>query len=468
MHASDAVPAPATLAPVAQPERIHALDAIRGFALFGIFLMNVEWFTRPIIDLGMGIDPALHGMNYATSWLVYVLVQGKFWTLFSLLFGMGFTVMLGRAEQGGRDFVAPYLRRILGLALFGVAHFIAIWTGDILHNYAIAAVGLLLIVTGNWRVWLGLLSALLSFAVALRSGAFLMGAAFVVYVGVLMWALRRAPATRYAKLGAFLYGLPVLVGLLGAGSMAAFSAHIPPETPEQAQKREEQAKKHEQQHAQEVRLYTQGSFAEAVVYRSERFAKELPKAVGLCFLVLPMFLIGFGFVRAGIVGNLQAHLGLLKRLAAWGIPLGLAMTLASVCLHAPTFTPADDRNPLALVADMLFTGAALPLSLGYFGVVAWLSQTDIGNRLLAPLRPAGQMALSNYIGASLIGTWCFYGYGLGWWGQVSRPGQMLFVVVVFALQVVFSHFWLKTFRYGPLEWLWRCITYWKWQPMLRG
>ncbi|MFT3762634.1 MAG: DUF418 domain-containing protein [Pseudoxanthomonas sp.] len=468
MQASDATPTTAALAPIAQDQRIDALDIVRGFALFGIFLMNVEWFTRPMAELGMGIDPKLHGADYTVSWLVYVLVQGKFWTLFSLLFGMGFAVMLGRAERSGRGFVAPYLRRILGLLLFGVVHFIVVWTGDILHNYAIAAAGLLLIVTRNWRVWLSLLSTVLAVGALLKSGATFVNAAFVLYVGVLMWVLRRGAPGRFVWLGALLYSLPMLAGLLGAGTMAAFSSHMPPETPAQSQKREEQSKKHEARRAEDTRIGTQAPFAEAVAYRAGRFVEDMPKAVGLCFLALPMFLIGFGFVRAGIVGDLLAHLGLLKRLAAWGIPLGLAMTLASVWLHAPTFTPADNRNPAALASMMLFSWASLPLSIGYFSAVAWLAQTQAGGRLLALLRPAGQMALSNYIGASVVGTLCFYGYGLGWWGQVSRPGQMLFVVVVFALQAVFSHFWLKKFRYGPLEWLWRSITYWRRQPLLRA
>lgn len=102
---------------------------------------------------------------------MYVLVQGKFWTLFSPSFGIGFAVMLGRAESRGRAFVTPYLRRILGLMLFGIAHFILIWTGDILHNYAITALALLLVVTRSWKLWLGILLSFAVASIALKSDA---------------------------------------------------------------------------------------------------------------------------------------------------------------------------------------------------------------------------------------------------------------------------------------------------------
>lgn len=468
MLESETSSVPAALTPVAPGERIDALDVIRGFALLGIFLMNVEWFTRPIADLGRGIDPGLSGVDLTVSWLVYVLVQGKFWTLFSLLFGMGFAVMLGRAEQGGRAFVAPYLRRIVGLFLFGSLHFVVIWTGDILHNYAIVAFALLLIVTRNWRIWLAALLSVLVVGALLKSGATFVNAAFLLLTGVLMWALARGPVARYLKWGVALYSLPVLAALVGAGAMYAFPGHMPAEKPEQVQKREEQLRKHEQQRADEVRIMSQGSFGEALQHRAEKYAHDLPNAAGLGFLALPMFLIGFWFVRSGVVRDIRAHQSMFRWLATWTIPLGLAMTLGSVWLHAPVFTPGDNRNPAALASMGLFMWAALPLCIGYFSVVAVLAYTRLGSRLLSPLRPAGQMALSNYIGASLIGTLCFYGYGLGWWGQVSRLGQMGFVVAVFALQLVFSHLWMKKFRFGPLEWLWRSITYWRWQPMLRN
>src|SRR3546814_1950922 len=127
----------AAFAPIDAPRRILALDAIRGFALLGIFLMNVEWFTRPMQELGSGIAPGATGLDHAVAWLVYVFVQGKFWVLFSLLFGMGFAVMSARAGDSA-TFNKAYLRRCAVLLLFGVAHAVLLWPGDILHSYAVA------------------------------------------------------------------------------------------------------------------------------------------------------------------------------------------------------------------------------------------------------------------------------------------------------------------------------------------
>ena len=118
LHASTALPT----SPAMPDARIEALDVVRGFALFGIFLMNIEFFNRPMNGIGEGMPLGLTGTDWLASWFISYFVQGKFWTIFSLLFGMGFAVMLTRAERAGRPFLAPYLRRILGLAVFGAAH----------------------------------------------------------------------------------------------------------------------------------------------------------------------------------------------------------------------------------------------------------------------------------------------------------------------------------------------------------
>ena len=123
-------PSPRPFVPVAESQRIEALDVVRGFALLGIFLMNIEWFNRPVATLNDGMPRGLTGLDWLASWFIAYFVQGKFWTIFSLLFGMGFAVMLTRAERANRSFMAPYLRRILALAVFGTMHFIFIWSGE--------------------------------------------------------------------------------------------------------------------------------------------------------------------------------------------------------------------------------------------------------------------------------------------------------------------------------------------------
>ncbi|HZV63334.1 MAG TPA: DUF418 domain-containing protein, partial [Telluria sp.] len=151
MHTLTDTPPPMELSPVPADKRIEALDVARGFALIGICMMNVEFFNRAMATLGLGMPQGLSGANWLASFFVAYFVTGKFWTIFSFLFGMGFAVMLTRAEAAGRGFLKPYLRRILALAAFGAFHHIFIWAGDILFSYAVAAVFLLLVLYGTWK-----------------------------------------------------------------------------------------------------------------------------------------------------------------------------------------------------------------------------------------------------------------------------------------------------------------------------
>jgi uncharacterized protein len=178
------------LAPLARSERIEALDVIRGFALIGILLMNIEYFNRATNDIGTGLQPGLSGANYWFSWFVQYFVVGKFWTIFSLLFGMGFAVMLTRAEAAQRNFLVPYMRRIGALAVFGALHFILLWAGDILFSYAVGAVALLVVLYGRARDIL--------LAIALLAGAGIASgwewpfviAGCLAFYGVCAWYLR--------------------------------------------------------------------------------------------------------------------------------------------------------------------------------------------------------------------------------------------------------------------------------------
>ena len=139
------------LAPIAASQRIEALDVVRGFAQLGIFLMNIEFFNRTFATFNEGLPRDLTGIDWWAGWFVAYFVQGKFWTIFSLLFGMGFAVMMVRAERAGREFESVYLRRVLALAVFGAAHYIFLWQGDILFSYAIAALMLMIVLYGKTR-----------------------------------------------------------------------------------------------------------------------------------------------------------------------------------------------------------------------------------------------------------------------------------------------------------------------------
>ena len=400
-----------TLTPVSLPERLDNLDVLRGLALLGIALMNVEFFTRPLMDLSGGIAPGARGLDWLADAFVYVFVRGKFWTLFSLLFGMGFAVMLARAQAAGRGFVPVYLRRTAGLLLFGLVHALLVWSGDILVSYALTAL-------------------------------------------VLLAFFRDTPTGRLWKWGTWIWGAITGLMLLGSGAMLAMGDAA--QDPGAA----EGAALVESLRAGEIAAYSGGSYAAATAMRMRYFVHALGNNVFMVPLVLGMFLVGAWLVRSGAMERPSAHLPLFRRLAWSGGIAGLALTALSVAIESNPVAAGGMPSADAMLAMTLHLAGSPLLALAYLAVVVLALQH--GAAWLRALAPAGRMALTNYLGQSVIGTLVFYGYGLGLWGEVSRAWQVLGVVVVFALQLAFSRWWLARFRLGPLEWLWRAFTYWQW------
>lgn len=469
------------LSPVAPGERIATLDVIRGIALLGIFLMNVEFFGRPVADLDGGLAPGAQGLDYWVGWAVHVFVRGKFWTMFSLLFGMGFAVMLARAEQAGRGFLAPYLRRTLALAAFGAMHFILVWSGDILGSYALGAV--LLVLAFHGRPAALLATALGAIGTALMLGLLSgpsgelpwqplagIGTSLLILAGVAA-ALQRWPVSGLRNAGLALYVVPFLLMTLGAAlalarppvpaPAAAPATAAAPAPDAKAQRRAGAVAEAERAIAEEARVMSGGSYAQAVALRAGRYPSHMARDIGFAVIVLGMFLLGAWFVRSGAIVRPEAHLPLFRRLLVFGLPLGLGMSLLSAAIATSHVRGVND------LAFQLASGLALlgnlPACLGYVAAIVLAMRAPWG-RWLSVFGPAGRMALTNYLAQSVVGTLFFYGYGLGHWGMGRAP-QLLFVAVVFAMQLALSRWWLARFRYGPLEWLWRGVTYLRWPSM---
>ncbi|MCA7022682.1 MULTISPECIES: DUF418 domain-containing protein [Stenotrophomonas] len=395
----------ATFQPIAPDERIATLDVLRGLALLGILLMNMEAFVGPLDLSTSGIDPHWQGVDRWADAFVYIFVQGKFFTLFSLLFGAGFAVMAQRAEVAGRDFTRFYLRRSLGLLGIGLVHALLLWSGDILVVYA-----------------------LLSF---------------------LLLAFREAPRAWLPVMGVLAYLAAIgLMLLLGALML------LVPDEVTAAQATHAQAAIEAQRQA-----YGHGTYGQAVLQRLRDFGASLGALLVVGPQVLGMFLIGSWFARSGAIAHPDAHQRLFTWLRRGALPLGLALMLACTW-YQPWLAPG--RFDLRSAA--VYGGSALAGLLMCLGYLAWGVRWSHALRWLAP---AGRMALSNYLGQSLVCTLLFYGYGLGWFEQMGRAWQLLFAVALFAAQVALGRAWLRHFRFGPMEWLWRAITYWRWPPLRR-
>ncbi|AOD15390.1 DUF418 domain-containing protein [Xanthomonas fragariae] len=403
------------LLPIATTERIFVLDVLRGFALLGILLMNIEAFVGPLDLASTGVEPHWHGADRIADALVYVLVQGKFHTLFSLLFGMGFAVMAQRAEQAGRAFFGMYLRRTAGLLVIGLAHALLIWSGDILVAYALLAL-LLLTARTVPTVTLPWFAALV----------YLCAPGLILLYGAAQTVTQADPA----------YAVEWKAAMADAAQQAVANV--------QAQRA----------------AFGSGTYLQATLQRWHDL-REAMTGLGINGpAMLGMFVLGSWFVRSGAIATPERFPRLFATLRYGVLPLGLGAMLVSLALE-PWIDPA--RLDLRLSGAFALSLIAGPLmSLGYAAWVVRLAP------YLAWLAPAGRMALSNYLLQSLLCTWIFYGYGLGYFEQLSRVWQLPFALALFALQAVLSQLWLRWFHFGPMEWLWRSVTYLHLPPMWRG
>lgn len=472
----------ASFSPVAANERITTLDVIRGVALFGILLMNVEFFNRPIGELDIGLPPNITGIDYWAGWFVHVFVRSKFWTMFSLLFGMGFAVMLSRAQAAGRPFLAPYIRRTLALALFGFLHCVFVWNGDILFDYAMGAAFLLLVFHARPKVlfWIALAALV---GAAISGGAALAGydqkiwaaclalGVPVLILGLVAWAIRKWPPNGLRNAGLALFLLPCLGLVIGglatpqlpqaARDRAALADAKTPEEKQEVQKsiaeRTKAIREHDAKVAAERRTQMQGSYADNVAFRLDEWATNAKNHVPFSmFFVLGMFLFGAWFIRSGLMTQPGMHLEFYRKLALFGIPLGIGLSIVAAAIATTHVRGVNDA--LFTFSQGLTLAASVPACLGYVAAIVLLFHSPRFRGWVAPFSAAGRMALTVYITMSIIGTTFFYGYGLGHYG-LGRTWQLPWCIAVFAVLLVLANLWLKKFRYGPLEWLWRAITY---------
>lgn len=396
------------------------LDVIRGFALLGILLMNIEYFQRALQNLMLGFNSDQAGIDYAVAWFSFSFIQGKFYAMFSLLFGLGFIVFMDRALQRGVAAKWLFSRRLLVLLCIGVAHLFLIWGGDILHLYA--AIGLLLLLfvqTPVKRLWRW-------------------GLALYLVPSVLMWLGAVAILTaQQAPDG-------------GAEMMAGFA--------------EDRAKLMADIAKGEI-IYASGGYWDVVQWRIYEW-RALYLGGGIVFfvpMILGLFLIGAALGRANVFADSKAHSGLFSRMMLFGYGVGIPAAL----IWGVFGTEVDMLYPTVRTAALvtLSNVASLALCLAYIGTLVTLYHR--GSRWLLHLAPAGRMALTNYLMQSVVFSLLFYGYGFGLYGDFGRAAITLMALSLYGVQLWFSQWWLLRYRLGPMEWLWRSLTYGKMQPFAR-
>lgn len=468
------------LAPIDESKRIDALDILRGIALIGILLMNIEWFNRPMVNL-IGFDNSLSGTDHAAGWLIRCFVEGKFYKLFALLFGMGFAVMLIRAKEVGRPFGAWFTRRMLALWILGIAHMVFLWSGDILHDYAFAGLMLLVWVNllqkpnfqqyDNTRSYLKLSLIWLFIPIFFSTIAGIGAGIFIDHEKTLAnWEEDQEIATTVAQRTKLPEDALELVesNLLESKELSIESTN---EADESIDTKEESIKdlvteKREIQEKElaETKAFTEGDYWQATSYRLEFLAFMLPFSPLFAFtMLIPIFILGFWFVASKRIVNYQQYMPMYKTMMRVGLPLGIFLNAAGLLLlQQPS---AEISTVIMAVGEMIFFVGQYVLTAGYLGLVICLLNNEKWHARLARFAPMGKMALTNYLMHSLILTTIFYGYAGGQFGQISRGPQVLIVLAIIIFQILLSTWWLNRYRFGPLEWLWRSITYKQLQPM---
>jgi uncharacterized protein len=400
---------PTSATPVTARERIYTLDVIRGFALLGIYIMNMPWFNTSFYAGTDGVDPWPAWYDQWTQTLTDVLFSGKFNSMFSMLFAIGFTIQLERLEaRDPQHAKAIYLRRIFWLFVFGLVHLCVFWNGDVLHIYAV--------------------------------------------FGLVLLALRRAPE----KLLWTLFGLCLVVPLgMSLYRLLTFR-------PEDGAAIVAMAKSWV---ASNDAAYGHGSFAAAVGEHTREAIHtytdpwSLRGMIGFVSQIFATMLLGLVLGRRHFFQDSGEHLPLVRRIQ-W-ISLGAGLAAGAVfSVWENTTTDYVTPSPFRTFAGLCYAVGRILIMMFFVATIVRCVHNDRLRRALQPMATAGRMPLTNYLMQTLIATTIFYGWGFGQWGKVGLAVDLLLSVgIFFAVQVPLSRWWLKRFELGPMEWVWRRLTY---------
>jgi uncharacterized protein len=394
--------------PLPVNERIATLDIVRGFALLGILIMNMPGFSTSFFAEADGSHMWPSLLDQRAEMVRDMLFSGKFNSMFSLLFGIGFTIQLGRLLERRPDrAVAIYTRRLLALLAFGLVHTIVFWNGDVLHIYAILGFALLLLRNVSNRVVYALIGACLLYpAVSGTLRLFVMTPDIVAQRVLLMQAWEASNNLAY-----------------GHGSFLAAAA----------------------EHARETAFFYTDPFM-------------LWGFLGFWVQMTTTMLIGFLIGRNGWMRRIPELMPWVKRLQWWALGVGVVCALVFGILGELNRAPGPSLAKI--VVSITYVLSRLGMMMFYVLTIVRLAQVPVWQKRFAPIAAAGRMPLTNYLMQTLIATTIFYGWGFALWGKVGpAAGLLLAFTIFFIIQVPLSLWWLRRFQYGPMEWLWRLATY---------
>jgi uncharacterized protein len=406
--------------PIAQSERIILLDVLRGFAIFGILMVNMPLMFEPITSMMLGAKTDVSIANKLSEIFIKFFFEGKFYVIFSMLFGYGFWIFINKSSKDGQSIIPVFRRRVFFLLLFGLFHVVFLWAGDILVFYALFGFVLLLFRKVSdrglikWAIWIGLIPTILSIV-----------SAFFIYLGSLH------PEAQAEMTKAFTQSNEAMQGVV----------------------------------SQATEAYTNGNYFDSIKARIIEYQVLLPGVLFFYPMVLGMFLIGVWAARIGVLANYTEHLSFFKKTFWWGLIVG---TLFSIS-YAYTYQNIQPSIPGPLVAlnTASHTIGGFFLGLFYVSAIAFMAAKGKIGWFAKIFAPVGRMALSNYLMHSIISAILFLPFGFGLFGKIALWQGILLTVAIFAIQIPLSRYWLSKFHFGPFEWLWRSLTYLKLQPFVK-
>ncbi len=405
--------------PTKKAQRITAIDTLRGFALLGILVMNIMSFSMP--DAAYS-NPNVYGGNDLLNHLVYCFVHifadQKFMAIFSMLFGASVMLLLSKLKEQGKSGAKIHYVRNVWLLVFGLLHAVFLWDGDILAVYALCSF-------------------------------------------ILFFFRNIKPRVQFI-LGVITFLLPSLVSI-------AISTQLPNLDTQNQQVLVDNFSPSEQEIAKDIAIY-QGPYFwqldfsedETTVVSTAQNLVDIAFVTEAFLRAFGMMLIGMAFYTLDIL-TAKRSASFYKRMMQVGFVIGFPVVLFGLYQYISHDWEASYSLFLGRIPNHI---ATIFIASCYTALIMFWSKFDLWQRAQDALAAVGRMALSNYIGQSVLATFIFYGFGLGLYGQLNRVAQLGVVLLIWFIQIVVSQWWLKRFRYGPLEWFWRSLIYFRLEPLM--
>jgi uncharacterized protein len=434
-------PAPPAAAPVSEAQRLKLIDALRGVALLGILLMNIPVFAMPnYFSESFRSDPT--NINFWLSAVITVVFEGKMRALFGMIFGAGVLLFISKKEQTGKSVTGLFYRRMFWLVLFGLFHaHVILWIGDILYLYGVC--GMIVYLFRKVKpIYLAMGVPLVAVV------GFTAGTLFYQYI--------RAARIAYVDAAAAA-GRP-----LSEAQTAALAKwrEIEKTMIPNREDAKENTRKMKSDYA------TVASHIRPLAWRGQTIFLPLEIWDSLTLMFLGMALYQWGFLSGKWSSRNYAIV------AAIGYGLGFPLVMYSFYHHYLHFPNLEVILRYVEATPIEWTGLIYPfqrifLVMAHVAALILLYQSHIAQRLFHCLEAVGQMAFTNYIMQSVICTLFFFGYGLNYFAELEYYQIYFVVLAIWIVQLIVSPLWLRWFLFGPLEWLWRTLTYWKLQPIVR-